>query len=115
MGEIYDPPEGLEKPEFDSSDVTGSLEREEQYIKDIAEWARKHGKGKHAGETIRFPVADGYAIYVVLSLHPVKLIHVPYADAYQFEYVHRLTADDIVEKIEQKKALEKIFSQKKEE
>lgn len=114
MGEIFFPPQELEKPRFDSSDVKGSLEREEQYIEDIAKWARKHGKGEYAGETIQFQVADGYAIYVVFSLRPVKLIHVSYLDGYQFEYVHRLTAEDVIEKIEQKKALDELFSKKKE-
>jgi hypothetical protein len=57
-------------------------------------------------------VADGYAQYMVASLSPVELIHLPLWDAWQFDYAGRLTKKDIIEKINQRKAMEKLFSKK---
>lgn len=34
------------------------------------------------GALIRFPVADGYAIYRVVSTRPLKIEHIPLWDAY---------------------------------
>jgi hypothetical protein len=58
---------------------------------------------------IQFPVADGYAQYMVASLSPVELIHLPLWDAWEYQYVERLTKKDIVEKINQRKAMDKLF------
>jgi hypothetical protein len=35
------------------------------------------------GRIIRFPVADGYAIYFVTQLKPLKLRHLAFGDGYQ--------------------------------
>jgi hypothetical protein len=40
---------------------------------------------KIADSIIRFPRADGYAVYFVESLRPLRLKHVPYGDAYRVE------------------------------
>ena len=68
---------------------------------------------KHSGEIIHFPVADGRAEYMVLSLKPVMLIHLPVGDAWQFEYAERLTKADVIKKIKQQKALAEMFSNNK--
>ena len=39
--------------------------------------------GDIKGALIKFPVADGYAHYVVLRQKPLAVAHVPYGDAYQ--------------------------------
>lgn len=62
----------------------------------------------------QFPVADGYAEYMVASMKPLELVHIPLGDAWQFEYAHRLTAKDVQDKIDQQKALEELFNKKKE-
>jgi hypothetical protein len=37
------------------------------------------------------------------------LIHLPLWDAWEYQYVERLTKKDIVEKINQRKAMDKLF------
>jgi hypothetical protein len=81
-----------------------------QYIADLKQHIKDMGyKGKNVGEIVRFAVADGYAEYMVLSMRPMKLIHIPLDDAYQFPYVHLMTASEITKKLEQQKMLEKLF------
>lgn len=82
----------------------------DEYTRGLQAWAKAQGRHKDAGEVITFPVADGCAVYVVLSLKPVELIHVPVGDAWQFQYANRLTATDVRDKIRSAKALAKIFS-----
>jgi hypothetical protein len=69
--------------------------REFAFVDRVKTWAKKHGKGLEAGEEISFFVADGNARYIIVSLAPVVLIHLPLGDAYQYPFAHRLTAKDI--------------------
>jgi len=66
--------------------------------------------GKNAGETISFPVADSQAVYMVVSMRPLQLMEVPVGDCWTFQYIDRLTAKDVQQKIDQKKSLAKLFS-----
>jgi hypothetical protein len=87
-------------------------EKTEAAIKNLQAWAKQNGTGPEAGEIISFSVADGSAQYVVHSLRPVRLIHVPAYDKYEQPYVNRLTAKDIRQKIEQSKLLQKLLTRK---
>jgi len=120
MGTIYSAPKGYDPPDLGPYLKKGKNIRDytkacNNYLKRLKKWAKdKHGLFcKEAGEDIRFQVADGYAVYVVVSLKPVKLIHASIDDGYQFQYVHRLTAKDIREQIQKHKALTELFSSKK--
>ena len=53
--------------------------------------------GKNTGKTVGFPVADGYAQYMIAEAGKTfALIHLPYGDAYQFQYANRLTKRDVL-------------------
>lgn len=118
MATIYNAPEGLEAPEFNWEEV-------EKYRKDIEdnknrlkEWCinrcKQGGKStENVGEVIRFPVADGYAEYMVACMKPLELIHLEYGDAYSFQYANRLTKKDIEDKINEQNALKRFFSTEK--
>jgi len=71
----------------------------QEYVEKVVAFAKRLGKGKYAGKIVRFPVADGYARYVVMSLKPVKLLHLQDGDGWDFQYIERLTAKDIKEAI----------------
>lgn len=97
MAKIYSPPKEIgEPPHFviDKS-IDDVLKEEEAYTQKVVDWAKAHGSSDLRGELIRYPYADGYALYVVYSLKPATLIHVPVGDAWQFPYVDRFTAKDI--------------------
>ena len=82
---------------------------EEKYLTDLKAWCKKQGSGKDAGKEVQFPVNDGAAVYVILSMKPCTLIHVPLGDAYRFPYIERLTAADIRKKILHEDSLKKLF------
>lgn len=114
MAKIYAAPvECGQRPEIVQPFNFSDYERANKaYEAKIIEFAKKHSTCSEAGEIISFPVADGHACYVVMSLKPVALIHLDISDGYQFQYAHRLTASDVREKIRQAKAMREIFSKK---
>jgi hypothetical protein len=114
MAKILAPPAEISQPEHDYAnfDFRKIQEADEQYVLAVKAWAKQHGSGEFAGEAIRFPVADNYANYVVLSSKPVKLIHIPLGDAYQFQYANRLTSKDVVEEVKRQRAITSLFSRR---
>ena len=104
MGKIYSVPKEI-GPEPEIGGINFDFKKYDEecrvYVAKIVAYAKKHGKGSCAGKEIGFGVADGTARYIVFSLSPVGLIHVPTGDAYQFQYAHRLTAADIMKLVKQ--------------
>ena len=120
MAEVYAPPVGvgsvprlrdfMSDGKFDSK---GMKEAEEKWKNELRTWCKKNSSGrKYVGEIIQEPVADGYAQYMVFSLRPLILIHLPIGDSYQFRWDRRWTAADVKSMVEQRKALDKFFKQK---
>jgi len=112
MDKIYASPEEFKCPKIISGqDIQIYFEACEEYVQKIKDWAKENGNCPEAGKEIRFPVADGYARYVVFSLKPVKLIHLDVSDAWQYQYVHRLTAADIRKEVKKLEAAAELFGQ----
>lgn len=110
MGKIYSPPASIKVPELNWEDINAYEEANKKFVDDLRAFCKSRNSGEHIGEVIKFPVADGYAEYMVASLSPVELIHLPLWDAWEFDYASRLTKKDIIDKIKQNKAMEKLFS-----
>lgn len=86
----------------------------DQYIQNLKDKLRESGyTGKNSGEVIKFPVADGHALYMVISMRPLQLMHIPIVDAYEFQYVHLMTAKEVNEQIEASKRWEKFLETQK--
>ena len=64
------------------------------------------------GALIYFPWADGHAIYKVASTKPLKLMHIPYGDAWQVHYatIRGLRLADVENMVHRNRAFKKIFS-----
>jgi len=113
MATIYAAPEEIKVPKMDFANVQQWKKDEEKYIEELKAFCEEcNSGGKNVGEIIRFPVADGHAEYMVASMKPVELIHIPLGDCWDFQYAHRLTAKDVQEKIDQQKRLAQLFSKK---
>lgn len=113
MAKIYSAPKSIKLPKFDflNSNHKKMIEDERKYIADLKQHIKEMGYTEvEAGEIIKFPVADGYAQYMILSLKPVRLIHIELGDAYAFQYVNLLKAKDVREKLRLQKAFNEIFS-----
>lgn len=117
MAKIFGAPSSLKVPSFS---FTGNIqetrkayqEAEQTYLDELKALLLKRKNHQYVGEVIKFPVADSYALYMVASLSPVELVELPLGDGWSFQYAHRLTKKDIIEKIESAKKLKEIFSKK---
>jgi hypothetical protein len=117
MAKIFSPPKSLKEPNLSFENIPQYKSECEKYMQDLKEILLKnaHVKQKpttNIGEVIQFPVADGYAQYMVASMKPLELVHIPLSDAWHFQYANRLTAKDVQEEIDQQKAINKLFSKK---
>jgi hypothetical protein len=114
MAKIYDIPGNIKVPEikFDNFNLKEYQNDIERFYKEVKEALMADGYNEeHLGEVISFPVADGKAEYMVFSLEPiVQLVYLPIGDAWEFEYAHLLTKTEVLRKIQQQKALSKLFN-----
>lgn len=64
------------------------------------------------GQTIRFPMGDGYALYQVVTISPPVLRHVPFGDNWRISDAHirGLRAKDIQQMLDREEMLRKLFS-----
>ena len=63
-------------------------------------------------QLVRFPQADGYALYRVVKEQPLTLQHIPFGDAWQVPYamIRGLRRVDVARMVENAKAIRKLFS-----
>lgn len=117
MSTIYSAPDEIKKPKIDFANYNRAKTQKDEndYIDKVIEYAKANSEDncKECGEVISFPVADGAALYVVMSLKPVEIVHLNIGDSWHSEYAELLNAKKIREKIAQRKALAKIFSNNK--
>lgn len=115
MGKIFKAPSSIPMPNWDyKKTYEENVLEENKYLETLKQvLVSRKPKQKLVGEIIKFPVADGYAQYMVASLTPgVELVHIALGDAWDFDYAHRLTKRDIEEKIQNQKLLEELFKKK---
>lgn len=113
MAKIFNPPSSVVMPKVDYSNMANYHKDQDTYLEQLKEVLQKRKNGKNVGEIINFPVADGYASYMIASMKPLELVHIPLGDAWHFDYANRLTANDVQDKLDQEKAMNRLFSKKK--
>ncbi len=110
MAEIYSAPKEVRLPKLDFSNMQDYNKDCNRYVSDLVKHIKDMGyKGKNVGEIVKFSVADGYAEYMVLSMKPMRLVHIPLGDAYEFQYAHLMTAKEINQKLDAQKKLAQLF------
>jgi len=112
MAKIFSVPKEIKVPKLDWNDIPSYDSAEKKFIKDLAEFLKTKSTCEHVGEELLFPYADSYARYMVFSINPLQLIHLPLGDAWEYPYIERLTATDILNKINQQKSLLAFFGSK---
>lgn len=114
---VYSTP--VPAPEFEESMVDGRYSHEkddevtERYIAQVKTWLTDHGyHHKLTGEVVRFPIADGYAQYMVANA--TTLIWLPLGDAWQIPDAHArgLRISDIKAEIDRARKFRELFSAK---
>ena len=103
MAKVYSPPKELPTPIPDyMKPGRGWMEDEKKWEESLRQYCVANGgKDEAVGTVIGFPVADGSAQYMVFSISPLVLIHMPLGDAWQYRYINRLTKKDILEQVRQ--------------
>lgn len=108
MAKIYAAPKQIQQPGFNPDTWK---QDEARYIEELRAHVKSIGDNSpESGKIIRFQVADGYAQYMVVSMKPLVLVHIPVGDAWQFQYAARLTAKDVREEVAHSDARERLFS-----
>lgn len=108
--EIFNAPGEVKLPPTVFQDYKNWEKNENDYIERLKTYLKNDGyTGKNVGEIIRFPVCDGYALYMVLSMRPLRLIHLELGDCWSFQYDYLLTAKEVNQKIDGMKRMDELF------
>lgn len=114
MIKIFKAPSQVKLPEISFEHINQYQDDCDVYIEELkALLQRGMPKGKNVGEIIKFPVADGYAQYMVASMKPLQLVHIDLWDGWHFEFIHLITSKEVQLKIDQEKKLKELFGNKK--
>jgi len=115
MAKAFDPPVGYEFS-YKNYIHDNWKEIEDEYINRLKKFCKSNPNSKSPllGEIIRFPVADGHAIYMVAETSPLSLIHVPIGDAWQANpcLISGIRLKDVKEKIQRQKRIKKLIDKK---
>jgi hypothetical protein len=106
MAKVYAPPKEIRVPDFDPENWQKA---DKEFIQKLRDYCLANGTGDLRGEVVSFPVADGAASYMVFTTKPLAFIHMPLGDAWQFQYVNRLTLADVKKQVKRRKALDELF------
>lgn len=116
---VYGVPEAVPfpDPDYKNYDVRAEQSREEAHRQALKAHLIAMGhRGKHTGKIARFPVADGYAQYMLADgtgrYGGSFLIHLPYGDGYQFPGVKHYPKSAIVENIVADERIAALFNKK---
>lgn len=120
---VYGVPDHVHVPDFDEAMVDGRYSMEKdielgaKFAEDLKAYLVDECKctGTLTGEVVRFPIADGYAMYMVgEQSRTTFLVHMPLGDAWQIPEAHArgLRKPDIKDLVGRQKKLAAIFGKK---
>jgi len=86
-------------------------EQEEGWLARLKAQFQKTSKGDIVGETLQFPRADGYAVYVITKQRPFTVAHLALGDAWHADRatIRGLTLKDAKARVENNRALRKMM------
>ena len=115
--DIYTLPPEVPAPVVDYSNYDSEkAQREEEVHKlKLKQFLINAGYNKPlTGEILREPMADGYALYMVMDAgRKWGLVHLPYGDAYDSPNVQFLPKAEVKRRIQANKNLQAMFAQQK--
>jgi hypothetical protein len=102
--EIFKLPENLEKkvPTFELEEGYDEYkQREEAFYDEVRSFLKdRNFKGKNSGTILSMPIADSSALYMVMKMRPLQLIHLPIMDAWEHPMARLLDAKEVNRMIE---------------
>lgn len=115
MAKVFSAPKSIPVPSL-SIDFKNPKWREEMEANDtkyrnaLKAFVLERKKGKNVGEIIRIPHADSYAEYMVASMRPLELVHVPLSDAWESPHADLMTAERIQQMLDADKKMKEFFA-----
>jgi len=113
---VYGIPKELPEPKVDygNYDRDKAIEAENKHREALKGWLKRAGyTGKRTGEVAKFPVADGYAEYMLgEGKGKAVLLHLPYGDGYHYPDVKYLPKAEILRRIDADKRFAEMFKRK---
>lgn len=112
---VYSLPKEIPAPEVDYSNYNHEkvAADEAKHKADLKAYLIKGGyTGKNTGKTIRFQVADGYAVYMLAEGKTSCLVHLPYGDGYEYRDVQYIPKAEILRRVKSEEAFHAIFNSK---
>jgi len=114
---IYGLPNALPAPvleRYSTEDLDAHYAAEAAHRERLKQWLREHGyTGERTGEIVRFPVADGFAQYMLADgVRTECLIHLPYGDGWQYRDAKFLPKAEILRRIDAQKRVDALFDGK---
>jgi hypothetical protein len=99
-------------PLYDFANYSAACDRYIEQIRDIVK--AEFPDDEYVGEVIKFPVADGYARYMVAQTSPLELFHLALDDGYQIPKAHErgLDMDDVRAEVAHERRLREYFANK---
>lgn len=96
-------------------DTGFDIDAEMNALDDLINTSNSLPDGEIVNGVIKFPVADGYAFYLVSKEHPLTLKHIPFGDAWEIPdaHVRGLTKDDVVDILRSERKLNALFATRK--
>ncbi len=113
--QVYAAPESIPAPQFDINATVEAYDKLcDEHKAKLVTWLKANGyTGANTGKTVRFSVADGYAVYMLAEGKKSILIHLDHWDGYSFPEVKFLPKKEILARIKQEEALSKLFGSRK--
>ena len=101
---------GLDKLRFDQR-----MAREQEIFDEMQQKAAALPEGKLEGAIVKFPYADGYALYMVQKEKPLILQHIPYGDAWHIpdSHIRGLRHADVAGMVASDRRITEMFAAKK--
>ena len=112
---VFSSPVPAPEVDYANYDRDKERKREDEHTSSVKKWLLDNGyNGKLTGKIVTFPVADGYAQYMLADGRKSALIHLPYGDAYNYNDVQFLPKKEIIRRIEADKKFNAMFTKQKE-
>lgn len=97
------------------SGFEGSYEQQGARLNELEGVAARLKPGDIVGGILKFPVADGYALYLVQKAKPLTVQHIAYGDAYRVHdaLLRGLTRADVDKQLEGERIFRDFFAKQK--
>ena len=105
MAKIYKSP--INPPIFNNKTWR---EDDKKYIEELKQWCIQNTKNKdeYTEEIFGLPIADGKALYMVLNINPLEMIHIDIADGWDSQFANRVTKKEVINQVK----FNKLWQQK---